>query len=92
MSHVATFATIYYSDLKDMDELYSHFPFHLAFSTWHNGTTLARDVRAFASSLEHDKAHGARANERREGEKAITCRMLCFTSSTSEEDELDRGL
>ena len=26
--------------------------------------TLARDVKAIASSLEHDKAHGARENER----------------------------
>ena len=33
----------------------------------HDGT-LARDVKAIASSLEHDKAHGARENERQAGD------------------------
>ena len=69
-----------------MDEHYFlifHSIFHMA--RWH---TLARDVRAFASSLEHDEAHGARANERREGDHVQDAVLV---EHHSKEDELDRS-
>ena len=55
----------------------------------HDGT-LARDVKAIASSLEHDKAHGARENERQAGDH-VQDAVLHRAPVKCEEDELGRS-
>ena len=55
----------------------------------HDGT-LARDVKAIASSLEHDKAHGARENERQAGDH-VQDAVLHRAPVKREEVELGRS-